>query len=386
MAGDDIINPPPPPLKIDASSPFFLGPQDRPGDFITPTRLTHENYADWAADVQLALVARRKFVFVDGTISSPVPPCTESDWLTINAMLVSWITNTITPEVKSTLTKYREARRLWDHLKHRFSIVNGPRIQQIKSSISRCEQTKNMPVSTYYGKLNALWEELSLLEPPIRCSCCSTCNVSELYSQRHETTKLHEFLMGLNSDYFSHLRSTILSSDPLPTIDRAYHLAVQDERVRVSQQSVVEPPAPTDVVGFSVKASRPPARGSSSSGGRVVCGKCHKNGHDSASCWAHLTCSHCHKKGHDSTHCYELHGYPDKTKGPASRPTTAPPARAHAAVSTPVSSSAASGSSPSSSSLFTADQWTALAGLFGNAQVPSNRLNGPHEGADWNGD
>ena len=77
MAGD--ATPPPPPLKIDASSPYFLGPQDRPGDFITPTRLTHDNYADWAVDIQLALVARRKFAFVDGTITSPLPPCTESD-------------------------------------------------------------------------------------------------------------------------------------------------------------------------------------------------------------------------------------------------------------------------------------------------------------------
>ena len=200
MAGDAR---PPPPQKIDHLSPFFLGPQDRPGDFINPTRLTHDNYADWSADVQLALMARRKFEFVDGSISSPTPPCTESDWLTINAMLISWITNTITPEVKSTLIKFREVSRLWSHLKQRFSIVNGPRIHQIKSSIARYEQTKSMPVSTYYGKLNSLWEELSLLEPPITCSCCATCNVSDFYCQRRETAKLHEFLMGLYSEYYA---------------------------------------------------------------------------------------------------------------------------------------------------------------------------------------
>ena len=118
MAGDDV--PPPPPPKIDSSSPFFLGPQDRPGDFITPTRITYDNYADWAADIRLALLARRKFGLVDGSISTPTPPCTESDWLTLHAMLVSWITNTITPKVKSTLTKYSEASRLWAHLKQRF--------------------------------------------------------------------------------------------------------------------------------------------------------------------------------------------------------------------------------------------------------------------------
>ena len=336
MAGDEL--PLAPPAKIDSSSPFFLGPQDKPSDFITPTRLTHDNYTDWAADIQLALVAHHKFAFVDGTITSPLPPCTDSDWLTIHAMLVSWITNTITPEVKS---KYREATRLWAHLKHRFSIVNGPRIQQIKSSIARCEQTKTMLVSIYYGKLNALWEELSLLEPSI---CCSNCTVSDLYSQRRETTKLHEFLMGLYSEYYSLLRTNILSYDPLPSLDRAYHLAVQDERVRLSHVPAVDSSGPTKVLGFSVRAQGPPGRVSSSSGARVVCGKCHKNGHDSASFWAHLTCSHCHKKRHGIDHYYSLHGYTDKSKGSTGRGRPPPAARANAAVAPSDISGGCSGS------------------------------------------
>ena len=373
MAGDAAAPPPPPPLKIDPSSPFFLGPQDRPGDFITPTRLTHENYADWAADIRLALLARRKFCFVDGTISSPVPPCTPSDWQTLHAMLVSWITNTITPEVKSTLTKYSEASRLWAHLKQCFSIVNGPRIQQIKSSLARCEQTKTMPVSTYYGKLNSLWEELSLLEPPISCSCCSNCHVSDLYTERRETAKLHEFLMGLYSEFYAQLRTNILSTEPLPTLDRAYHLAVQDERVRLAQTPTVQP-GPSEALGFSVQVHS----GSGSRGPRLTCTKCNKNGHDAASCWAHLTCSHCHKKGHGQAHCYDLHGFPDRTtKGGAGRGRGTPPARANVAASILGEPPAA----PSTSSLFSSDQWKALAGLLGN--VPTSRLNGKFDKQLW---
>ena len=50
MAGDG--NPPPPPPKLDPFSPFFLGPQDCPGDFLTSTRLgPDDNYADWALDI-----------------------------------------------------------------------------------------------------------------------------------------------------------------------------------------------------------------------------------------------------------------------------------------------------------------------------------------------
>lgn len=143
----------PPPLKIDTNSPFFLGPQDRPGDFITPARFNGENYDDWAGEIETALLARRKFGFLDGTILAPIPPCTQADWTTIHAMLVSWIMNTIAPEVKCTLSKYKDAKRLWDTLKERFALVNGPRIQQLKSAIARCEQTKTMTLASYYGKL-----------------------------------------------------------------------------------------------------------------------------------------------------------------------------------------------------------------------------------------
>lgn len=150
--------PPPPSSKIEPNSPYYLGPQDRPGDFITPARLTGDNYDSWAADIQTALGARRKFEFLDGTITAPRPPCTKSDWTAINAMLISWITNTIDPELKSNLSKLKEAKLFWEHLKQRFAQTNGPRIQQLRSSIAKCKQSKSMTVAVYYGKLHSLWQ------------------------------------------------------------------------------------------------------------------------------------------------------------------------------------------------------------------------------------
>lgn len=67
------------------------------------------------------------------------PPCTEDDWNTIHYMLVSWITNTIDPEVSSMLSYYNNAKTLWDDLHERYSVVNGTRIHQLKSEIIRCE-------------------------------------------------------------------------------------------------------------------------------------------------------------------------------------------------------------------------------------------------------
>ncbi|XP_021729840.1 uncharacterized protein LOC110696814 [Chenopodium quinoa] len=257
---DDDLPPPPPPIKIESNSPYFLGPQDRPGDFITPTRLKGNNYEEWASDIQTALERRRKSEFLDGTIMEPQPPCTKSDWTAINAMLISWITNTIDAKIKSSLSKFREVKPFWDHLKQRFAQTNGPRVQQLRSSLAKCEQTKTMSVSIYYGKLHALWQELDHHEPLISCDCCSKCTAGRIHEVRREQSKLHDFLMGLYAGYYSALRTNILSQDPLPSLDRAYQLVTQEERERRAKQEIEEK-QPAEAVGFAVRAAPTGGRG-----------------------------------------------------------------------------------------------------------------------------
>ncbi|KAL6336644.1 hypothetical protein AAG906_035958 [Vitis piasezkii] len=247
-------------------------------------------------------LARRKFEFLEGTITGPQPPYTQSDWNTVNAMLVSWITNTIDPEVKSTLSKFRDAKRLWEHLKQRYAMVNGPRIQ-LKTSIAKCEQ-RNLCLTTYYGKLNVLWEELFKHEPLISCNCCSSCTAASLHHARREQGKLHDFLMGLNTDLYAQLRTNILSQDPLPSLDRAYQLVIQDERVRLAK--AVTEDKPTEVLGFV-----------------------RLNGHETSTCWSSLLVLTLYR-----------------------------------------------------STLHT-EQWKALVGLIGNAQVQDGRLNGKFDTKSW---
>ncbi|KAK9750319.1 hypothetical protein RND81_02G187300 [Saponaria officinalis] len=108
--------------KIESSSPFFIGPQDRTDDFITPIRLKLDNFDDWSHAMRAALRSLRKFGFLNGTIKSLEAPATQDDWETVHCMLVSWLMNTIDPEVKSFLSNYDDAKRLWDDLHERFSL------------------------------------------------------------------------------------------------------------------------------------------------------------------------------------------------------------------------------------------------------------------------
>jgi len=45
----------------------------------------------------------------------------------------------------------------------------------------------------------------------------------------YEEDKSHQFLMGLNDDEFSSIRSQILAQDPLPKLDKIFHMVIQEE-------------------------------------------------------------------------------------------------------------------------------------------------------------
>ncbi|KAK8488334.1 hypothetical protein V6N11_069095 [Hibiscus sabdariffa] len=70
----------------------------KPRDFLTPVHLNDNNYDDSMVEIETALQAQRKFGFLNGTITTHIPPCTDADWTVIHAMFVSLIMNTITIE------------------------------------------------------------------------------------------------------------------------------------------------------------------------------------------------------------------------------------------------------------------------------------------------
>lgn len=105
--------------------------------------------------------ARRKWGFVEGIIEQPSEGSSEmEEWWTVQSMIVSWILNTIEPNLRSTVSYMENAPDLWKDIKERFPVVNGPRILQLKSELAECKQ-KGMTIVTYYGKLKILWDELA---------------------------------------------------------------------------------------------------------------------------------------------------------------------------------------------------------------------------------
>lgn len=71
---------------------------------------------------------------------------------------------TIDPVVKSNDYHRDVAKDLWDHLKKRFSVMNGPKLQQIKSELADCRQ-RGLTIESYYGKLTKIWDSMASFRP-----------------------------------------------------------------------------------------------------------------------------------------------------------------------------------------------------------------------------
>lgn len=107
-----------------------------------------------------------------------------------------------------------------------------------------------------------------------------------------------QFLMALDESFAS-ARGSNLIMTPLPSIEVAYSMLVQDETQRA--MSAVSRSF-TDSSSFASPSSKAPSDAGSQAR------------HNGAK--PRHVCSHCHKTGHLVDRCFKLHGFPLGSKAP----------------------------------------------------------------------
>ncbi|KAG6621237.1 hypothetical protein I3842_Q027100, partial [Carya illinoinensis] len=205
------------------SNPFRLDNGDNLAIILVIDLLTNDNYMTWSCAMRWALCAKN------------------------NDMVISWLQTFISSSIKSSIVFVDNARDIWLDLQHSFS------------------QQNHDSVSTYYGKLKTLWNELSIYDPILTCNCGSTKTLLDRY--------VHDRLMLL---------------DPLPPVTKVFSLIHQQEK---QHQLISTIPSP-DSIALAIKKPYPPTTTS------------HPSGNAKAP-----ICSHCHLSGHKADKCYKLHGY-----------------------------------------------------------------------------
>ena len=267
---------------------FQLAANENPGAIIAQVQFNGDNFDEWAQAVRTALRVKKKFGFVDGTVTKPEEDADDyEDWLSAKSMVTLWILNTVDPKVRRTLASKEDPRELWTEIKDRFSEGNGPRIQEIKAELAHCRQG-NFSVIEYYGKLQMLWEDMANYDKVVTCKCgrCS-CNINVELEKKREEDRIHQFLLGLDTAVYGGVRTSIISTDPLLNMNQVYSKVKSVERINTVMRGREQQ---NTQVAFAV-------RGGNASFGKEEKGK--------------LVCSVCKKTGHTSDTCFQVIGYPE---------------------------------------------------------------------------
>ncbi|XP_073040412.1 uncharacterized protein [Primulina eburnea] len=210
------------------NDPLYIHPSDTPGtNLVSDQLLGVENYGIWSRAMLIALRAKNKIALIDGSCRRP-PVGSQNllQWERCNALVLSWIMNTVSKEIFGGIIYASDASAVWTDLKEQFDKINGSRIFSLHREIGRLTQG-NSTIPTYYCKLKQLCDEYSALVVLPSCEC----DTARKYLDHDQQQRLLQFLMGLNDSYMN-IRSQILMMSPLPTVGQAFLLLSQEESHR----------------------------------------------------------------------------------------------------------------------------------------------------------
>ncbi|XP_073262724.1 uncharacterized protein [Populus alba] len=144
-------------LSDDSSSCYHLHPSDNPGALLVSEIFTGDNYIAWSRSMTIALIVKNKIAFIDGSLSQPITnnQTLRVAWLRSNNLVLSWLMNSITKDIRNNLLYFTTTFKIWEELRVRYLRSNGPTVFSLEKSLSSISQNSKT-VTDYFSEFKAL--------------------------------------------------------------------------------------------------------------------------------------------------------------------------------------------------------------------------------------
>ncbi|XP_056690521.1 uncharacterized protein [Spinacia oleracea] len=303
--------------SLNPNSAYFLSNHDVNVSKLVSIVFDGKCFNDWKRSMVIALSARNKLCFVDGSLNQPATNAQNFRiWTRCNDLVISWILASLEPSIARSVLYLKTAREIWLDLEDRFCQSSGPQLFSIQLKLYNLNQDDDEDISSFFTKIKLLWDQLDGLDPLPSCSCTGcNCTLTQKLLKSQQNQRLIQFLMKLNPKY-EHPKSTILMMNPLPTISKAYGLLLQDDQQREVQSNRSYMNSESIVFTarkFTDNKYRSQYPSSTNNQG-VFAGSQSRN-----TTRNNLFCEHCRMKNHTIDKCWKLHGYPKDFKGKGKR-------------------------------------------------------------------
>ncbi|XP_057440419.1 uncharacterized protein LOC130732374 [Lotus japonicus] len=226
-------------------------------------------------------------------------------------MVLGWLIRSMNTEIAQSILWHERATDVWKELKEHFSQADLFQISELQEEIYSLTQG-DLSVTKYFTAMKILIDELEVLKPLPSCTCDALIKIKEERNSDH----VIRFLRGL-SEQFSGVRSQIMLMDPLPSINRVFQLAAQQERKFAVEH--VPKVLMTNVNGSGASDSQKRSNNYHSGGTSGASSSRSSHGESSSGSSGYRgqgrqVCSYCGKIGHTVDVCYKKHGYPQSFK------------------------------------------------------------------------
>lgn len=126
---------------IDPLHPYYLHPSDNPGINLTTITLSENNYSQWSTSMEFALSAKLKQGFIDGSYTKPaVNSSLLLNWNRCNHMVISWMLNVVSNDIKNSIVYMNSTQDIWDDLEVRYTQSNMPKLFHLRKELSQLSQ------------------------------------------------------------------------------------------------------------------------------------------------------------------------------------------------------------------------------------------------------
>ncbi|XP_019246478.1 PREDICTED: uncharacterized protein LOC109226133 [Nicotiana attenuata] len=179
------------PYVPEPTSPLFLLPSDVPDVSLVTVPFSGTGFGGWKRNMIVSLSAKNKIGFIDGSCTKPAETSPEYwQWDRCNNMVISWLTNSLSPDIAESVQYSETAESIWKQLNNRYGTVSGTKVFEIKRELSSTYQG-SLDVASYISKLKKLWDELEIMRSSHANVCA--CAAKEGLQKEKEEDKVHQF-------------------------------------------------------------------------------------------------------------------------------------------------------------------------------------------------
>ncbi|CAN1305878.1 hypothetical protein LINPERPRIM_LOCUS26638 [Linum perenne] len=221
---------------------------------ITTIKLNGANYVRWSKSVQMYIRGRSKIGYLTGTTAKPAKGDPAFDvWDAENSMVMTWLVNSMTIDIRANYLGYDTAKELWDDVAATYSdLGNQSQVYELTMKLATITQGQES-VTRYYNLLKQVWQDRDMFNDHV----WKSAEDQAFFKKTVDTNRIFKSLVGLNTD-LDEVRGRIIARDPLPSLGEVFSEVRREEtRRRVMLGSSKELPSTAESSALAAALGQP---------------------------------------------------------------------------------------------------------------------------------